>query len=427
MELIPYKNNAKLHDAKQIELIASSLKRWGWRQPILVNKNGVIIAGHGRYLAFQHYPSEIKTPWVVDENGNTIYGTAEINPFQSEEEEKAYRLADNQINAITGFDMKLVVEELKDLDLTLIDLTGFSRDLVIEDEDKDDDVPAIPVEPQTKRGDVYILGTSRVMCGDSTDQHDVAKLMNGQKADMVFTDPPYNVNYKGQGSETTNTILNDNMSKSDFDIFLEKTFERYAEVSKKGAGWYVFHSSSTQHQFQSAIEKTGWKVKNQIIWNKPMAALGWGDYRWKHEPMFYCGNEDTQFYGDRTHSTVIAIPEDHEKALKWLIKQQELDKMGYTTVWSMKREPVAGYKHPTQKPVELITYAIFNSSKQGDNVVDLFLGSGSTLIASEKSHRSCYSMELDERYVDVAVQRWVEYTGINTVIKNNQEIQWLDQ
>lgn len=248
--------------------------------------------------------------------------------------------------------------------------------------------------------------------------------MNGTKADMVFTDPPYNVNYSGRGENTSNTILNDNMSDTGFDLFLVEVFKRFAEVTKAGAGWYVFHSSSTQHQFQKAIEATGWKVKNQIIWNKPVASMGWGDYRWKHEPMFYCGKEKTQFYGDRTNTTILSMPEDLQKAIAWLNKQKEAEKNGHTTIWSMKREPVGGYVHPTQKPVELISYALRNSSKEDDVVLDLFGGSGATMIACEKLNRTSMIMELDPKYVDVIVQRYVDYTGVTSIKKNGIDTLW---
>lgn len=385
----PYQKNAKKHPQKQLELIASSIRDFGWQQPIKVGEDMVIIVGHGRWFAYEQYKEKfnLKEPWVVDKDGKTISGGPETRQL-TEIEERDYRLRDNKI-AESGWEMDLVIPELKDLDSFGVDirLTGFSMDLIVEPSKDDDDVPEIPIEPKSKLGDLYELGVHRILCGDSTKKEDVENLMSGHKADMVFTDPPYNVNYKGQGEKTSNTILNDKMSNESFDLFLAEVFKRYDEISKDGAGWYVFHSSSTQHQFQKAIENAGWTIKSQIIWNKPMSALGWGDYRWKHEPMFYCGKEKTVFYGDRTHSTVLDIPEDDEKALKWIRKQKELEGRGLTTIWSMKRENVNEYIHPTQKPVELISYAIKNSSKEGDIVVDLFGGSGSVMVACEKFNR----------------------------------------
>lgn len=392
--IFPYEKNAKKHPKKQVEQIAASINEFGFNQPIVVDSKGFIIVGHGRY------------------NAAILLGIKDVPVIETnltEEQARSYRLADNKLNE-SDWDMDLVIEELKTMSAPMIDLTGFSMDLLIEPEQKDDDVPT-DAPPVAQIGDVWALGKNKVMCGDSTKTEDVSRLMGEMKADMVFTDPPYNVNYSGKGEKTSNTILNDKMSDESFDTFLHEVFQHYAEVSKGGAEWYVFHSSSTQHQFQKAIEEAGWQIKNQIIWNKPVASMGWGDYRWKHEPMFYCGKENTQFYGDRTNTTVLNIPEDDEKALKWLRKQRELEASGYSTIWSMKREPVGGYVHPTQKPVELITYALRNSSKEGDLILDLFLGSGATLIASEKAHRTCYGMELDPKYVDVIIKRWEDYTG----------------
>lgn len=423
--ITPYKNNAKIHTDKQLELLAKVVAEVGWRQNVEVNQKGVIVAGHGRYMAWEKYGEKygLPEPWVTDDTGKTLMGEHATFPL-TEQQEKMWRLADNQLNAMTGLDMDLVIPELKELDASMFELTGFDHDLILDPDGKDDAAPHIPYEPRSRIGDVIQLGRHRLVCGDSTKKEDVVTLMGGVQADMVFTDPPYNVDYSGRGKDTSNKILNDKMTPEQFDVFLAETFKRYAEVSKGGAGWYVFHSSSTQHQFQRAIESAGWDVKNQIIWNKPVASMGWGDYRWKHEPMFYCGKENTQFYGDRTNTTVLNIPEDDEKAVKWLRKQKELEQMGYTTIWSMKRDSVSGYVHPTQKPVELITYAIHNSSKEGDIVLDLFGGSGSTLIACEKTGRTAYLMELDPRYTDVIIKRYIDFVGNNCVTINDMEVLW---
>jgi DNA modification methylase len=193
---------------------------------------------------------------------------------------------------------------------------------------------------------------------------------------MVFTDPPYNVNYKGQGKNTKRGIENDHMQEEQFYSMLKDWFSRYKEIVQEEAGIYVFHSSSTQALFEKALKCSGFEIKNQLIWNKPSAALGWGDYRWKHEPFFYCGviGGKTKFYGDRTHGTVIeTLKGKSEKQLLNILKRaKEAEKEGKGTIWTMKRANVNEYVHPTQKPVELIEYALFNSSKQYDNVVDLF-------------------------------------------------------
>jgi DNA modification methylase len=251
--------------------------------------------------------------------------------------------------------------------------------------------------------------------------------MQNRKADCVFTDPPYNVNYSGRGKNTSEGIMNDDMSEGAFDTFLEAAFERIAEAAKTGAGWYVFHSTSTQAQFEKALKKYGMAIRNQLIWNKPTASMGWGDYRWKHEPFFYASKEGTEtvFYGDRTHSTIIDFHDSEQKLLNWAKRQKQLETEGKLTIWTMKRDKVNEYQHPTQKPVELITYALFNSSKAEDLIIDPFLGSGSTLIACEKTGRVCAGIELDPKFADVIVQRWVDYTGIEEVVRNGQVETWL--
>lgn len=325
--------------------------------------------------------------------------------------------------------MKLVVDELKGLSLPMLDLTGFSRDLVLEDEDKDDSVGELPSSARSEIGDVYQLGRHRLVCGDATRSEHVAKLMDGAHADMVFTDPPYNVNYEGNGQKTSNTILNDSMDDVAFALFLSNVFKNYADVIKAGAGMYVFHSSSTQAAFERALNEAGFEVRSQLVWNKPSASMGWADYRWKHEPFFYCGikGKEIQFYGDRAQSTVWDFQKTEAQLLNWARKQKAAELAGKTTVWTMKREPVNGYIHPTQKPVELICNALMNSSKEDDVVLDFFGGSGSLLIACQKMNRVSYTMELDPRYVDVIVARWLDYIGSETreVIKNGELIAWI--
>lgn len=412
MEIKPYKNNAKKHPKKQIEQIANSIKEFGMNQPIVVDKYGEIIVGHGRFEALELLGWEIKPEWVIKKEDLT------------DEQVKAYRLADNKLNE-SEWDMGLAIEELKGLSPEMFYLTGFDKDLLIEPDEKDDEIPE-NVPSRSKVGDLYELGQHRLICGDSTQIEAVLALCGQVKADMVFTDPPYNINYKGQGKNTSDFILADNVSEDEFDKFLEKTFENYNQVSKDGAGIYVFHASRTQAQFEKAMQKAGYEIKNQLIWNKPMSALGWGDYRWKHEPFFYAGKkgESIQFYGDRTHSTVWDFQKDEKDLLNWAKKQKKAEVEGKTTIWSMKRDNVNGYVHPTQKPVELISYALRNSTKAEDVVLDLFGGSGSTLIACEKMNRIGYIMELDPKYIDVIVQRYVDYTGNGNIKLNGNDIIW---
>ena len=380
MEIKPYEKNAKKHPKKQVEQVANSIKEFGMNQPIVVDKNGVIIVGHGRYEALKLLGWEIKDEWikVVDLN---------------EEQAKAYRLADNKLNE-SEWDMSLVIEELKGLDDTMLDLTGFDKDLILEPEEKDDEIPEVPEEPKSKLGDLYELGRHRVLCGDSTSNSDVEKLMDGHKADMVFTDPPYNVNYEGSNGLK---IENDNKSDTDFYTFLLKAYSSYALSMKIGSAIYVCHADLEGLNFRKAFKDAGFDLRSCIIWNKNSLVMGRGDYQWKHEPILYgwrAGGAH-EWHGDR--------------------KQ--------TTVWDMAK-PQKNGEHPTMKPIELIEKAIFNSSKKEDLILDLFLGSGSTLIASQKTGRICYGMELDPKYVDVIVQRYVDYTGNEEIIKNGETIIW---
>ena len=407
----PYDKNAKKHPKKQVEQIADSISAFGWGQPIVVDREGVIIVGHGRYEAAKKL--ELPTVPVL---------TMDIDS----EKAKAYRLADNKLNE-SDWDMDLVIEELKGLSIPMLDLTGFSRDLVIESDDKDDVVPGAPKVPRSKVGDIYDLGRHRLIVGDSTKPETYEKLMGGgNQVDMVFTDPPYNVNYAGRGKETSRTIENDHMEATRFEAFLVAFFKSAAERVKAGAGWYIFHATSSQDEFKRALEEAGLAVRATIIWNKPTASMGWGDYRWKHEPFYYAGKKDTKltFYGDRTHTTVVDFHKSEQALMNWAKREKRLEAEGRTTIWTMKRDSVNEYEHPTQKPVELITYAIVNSSKEGDWILDPFGGSGSTIIAAEKTNRRAMSIELDPSFADVIVQRFVNFTGQPEVLKNGEPDAW---
>jgi len=247
----------------------------------------------------------------------------------------------------------------------------------------EDEVPEPPEEPITKPGDLWILGRHRLLCGDSTDQTVVAKLMENQLADMIFTDPPYNVNYTGKTKDAL-TIKNDSMKDDNFRHFLTLAFLNMAQASKAGAPIYVCHADSEGLSFRTAFKEAGWDLKQCIIWVKQHFVMGRQDYQWQHEPILYGWKPGAahKFYGDR--------------------KQ--------TTVWQIDR-PMANREHPTMKPIALCAQAIKNSSKSGDIVLDLFGGSGSTLIACEQLNRTCYMMEIDPKYCDVIVKRWENLTG----------------
>ena len=374
----PYGKNAKKHPDKQVLKIAASIREFGFNQPIVVDKDGVIIVGHGRYLAAQHL-------------GLTDIPVLEVDI--TPEKAKAYRLADNKLNE-SEWDMQLVIAELKELSIPMLDLTGFSRDLVLENDEKDDYVPAVPKLPKSRVGDLYILGAHRLLCGDSTKQSDLAVLMDGKKADMIFTDPPYNVDYEGS---TGLKIENDKKGDGEFFQFLLDVFRNAGEVTKLGGAIYVCHADLEGLNFRRAFKEAGFSLKSTIIWNKNALVMGRADYQWKHEPILYGWRDGAthSWYGDR--------------------KQ--------TTVWDMAK-PMKNDVHPTMKPVELVQKAVVNSSKQDDIVLDLFAGGGSTIIASQKSCRSCFAMELDPKYVDVIVERYCEFVGSREITKNGEKIVW---
>jgi DNA modification methylase len=373
----PYDKNAKKHPDKQIRQIANSIKEFGFNQPIVLDNKGVIIVGHGRYEAAKQMGLEEVPTIEVD---------------LTEEQAKAYRLADNKLNE-SDWEMDKVIDELKGMSDEMVDLTGFDRDLLIEPDDKDDEVPEVPEEPKSKLGDLYELGNHRVLCGDSTKKEDVEMLMDGKKADLLHTDPPYGIDYKG-GSKIREEIKNDTI---DIYPFYYDVLANALIVCKNGASAYIWHASSETHNAIKAFIDSGWDYKQYIIWNKNNSTFGRQDYHWKHEPAIYgwAKNGSHSWHGDR--------------------KQ--------TTVWDVER-PSSADSHPTMKPIELCSKGILNSTKSEDIVLDLFLGSGSTLIACEKTNRICYGMELDPKYADTIVERWCRYTGITNIKKNGVDYKW---
>jgi DNA modification methylase len=388
-KLIPYANNARTHDDNQVTQIASSIREFGFNNPILIDDNYGIIAGHGRLMAAKKL-GLLEAP------------TIKLSHL-SDAQRKAYILADNRIAMNSGWDNELLALELKELDDDIdLSLLGFDADelsallnpVELTDGLTDEDaVPEVPDEPVTKLGDIYQLGNHRLMCGDSTSIDDGEKLMGGLLADLVFTDPPYNVAYSGRGANNLGTIKNDDMSDNDFEQFCRDVFSTYSAIMKPLACIYVCHPDSASAP-KIAFEKTfaeQFKKSSTIIWMKQSAGMGWQDYRAQHEPILYGWKEGKGSHfnaGDRTK----------------------------TSIWKIGRDAQASYVHPTQKPVCLPEEAIMNSSKGSDCVVDLFGGSGSTLIACEKTGRVNRSMELDPKYCDVIVKRWEEYTGKKAVL-----------
>jgi DNA modification methylase len=382
--LIPYAKNARVHDEAQIAQIAGSIKEFGFNNPVLIDKDNGIIAGHGRVMAARKL-GLTEVPTILLDHLN-------------ETQRKAYILADNRIAINSTWDNEMLSLELMDIkDDVSLAMLGFNVDELdallnptqltdgLTDEDA---VPEVPIEPTTKLGDIYQLGNHRLMCGDSASLDDAEKLMDGDLADLVFTDPPYNVAYSGRGANNLGTIKNDDMSNDDFEQFCRDIFTTYHTYMKPLACIYVCHPDS-QSAPKLAFEKTfaeQFKKSSTLIWMKQSAGMGWQDYRAQHEPILYGWKEGSgkHFYsGDRTK----------------------------TTIWKIGRDAQASYVHPTQKPVALPEEAINNSSKGMDIVLDLFGGSGSTLIACEKVGRKARLMELDPKYCDVIIKRWEDFTG----------------
>ncbi len=341
----------------------------------------------------------------------------QVNEYETEKEEIRDMIKDN--NEWGSYDYPLLSESLKGLELDIdalgfneIDLKAMQRIEDTKGNTDEDYIPNVSDKSKTKIGDVFKLGEHRLMCGDATNLEHIDKLMGGMRADMVFTDPPYNVNYQGSINKTWSKINNDNVSRENFRAFLEAAFLCYRDAAKTSAPFYVCHSSKYQREFEDAMEAVGLHVRNQIIWNKKLAVLGWGDYRWKHEPIFYAVFDKSKslFYGDRSQYTVWDEKWDEAKLIENIKNICEKQEKGASTVWTLGI--ISGeYVHPTQKPIELIEIALKNSSKEQDLIVDLFGGSGSTLIGAEKTKRVCYTMELEPKYVDVIRKRWEDYTG----------------
>ena len=384
-DIRPYEKNAKKHPEKQVKQIANSIQEFGFNQPIVVDKEGVIIVGHGRYEAASLLGLSSVPVITVD---------------LSEEKARAYRLADNKLNE-SDWDNALVIAELKELSIPMIDLTGFSRDLILDGNEKDNSVPEAPKIPKSKLGDLYELNGHRVLCGDSTKKDDLERLMDGKKADMVFTDPPWNVDYGNTPKDNPQgykprTIMNDSLGE-DFVPFLMNVFAQTSAYSKGGAPTYVVMSAQEWGGMMDVMKKNGYHWSSTIIWKKDRLVMSRKDYHTQYEPIWYGWKEGSR------------------------LKQVEDRKQ--SDVWDIPR-PSDSPLHPTTKPIALVEKAIVNSSKNEDIILEQFLGSGSTLIASEKTGRFCYGIELDPKYVDVIVQRWVDFTGNKEIIKNGQKVVW---
>ena len=383
--LVPYARNARTHSDAQVAQVAASIARFGFVNPILVGPDRVIIAGHARLLAARKLEMS-EVPVIVLEH-------------LSEAQRRALVIADNRLALNAGWDEEMLALELatlRDEDFSL-DVLGFddeelSRLLAAQDAAEgltdEDSVPEVPETPASQTTDLWNLGDHKLLVGDATVAADVQRLMGTDAADCVFSDPPYNIDYQGYTKDRL-TIQNDQMSAEQFKRFLQESFQCFRSVIKPGASLYICHSSSWQREFQNALEAAGFEVRCQIIWGKNTFAWGFGRYKFQHEPIFYChvaGQKDS-WYGNKSQSTL----------------------------WEEKK-PAANRLHPTMKPVELVERALVNSSQAGDLVLDLFGGSGSTLIGCERRDRKARLMEIDPKYADVIVRRYQEYSGKPAVL-----------
>lgn len=383
--LIPYARNSRTHSDDQISQVANSIREFGFTNPVLIDGDNGIIAGHGRVMAAQSLGLK-QVPCIR-------------LAYLTDAQKRAYIIADNQLALNSGWDEAMLKAELHDLQAIEFDMTllGFDVDFLddmLEEEQPENNndanaVPAVPVDPLTKPGDVWLLGKHRLMCGDSTSIDAVNRLCDGNMADMWLTDPPYNVEYEGKTKEAL-TIQNDSMSDESFRTFLRDAYVAADAVMKAGAVFYVWHADSEGYNFRGAAHDTGWKVRQCLIWKKSVLVMGRQDYHWKHEPCLYGWKEGAAHFwaADRKQTTVL-----------------EFDK------------PARNGEHPTMKPVELFEYQMLNNTKKGDIVLDTFGGSGTTIIAAEKNGRRGYLMELDQKYCDVIINRWQNFTGKQAILE----------
>lgn len=384
-DIVPYDKNPRKNDGA-VDAVAESIKQCGYCAPIVIDEDNVILAGHTRLKALKKL--KYKECECVRKVGMT------------EEQKRKYRLLDNKTNELAEWDIDLLKGELDGLDFLDFD---FGFDIGIESEPQaivEDDAPEVDTqaEPITKLGDIWQLGEHRLMCGDSTDAGTVALLMDGKKADLFLTDPPYNVAL-GMGGSVDEArkrhrrtdglvIMNDKMSEDKFFEFLLNCFKAAKDALKEGGAFYIWHADNEGLNFRSALKESGLTLRQVLIWNKNCITLGRQDYQWRHEPCLYGWKDGAShnWYGDRKQPTVLDF-----------------------------KKPSRSEEHPTMKPVELFAYQIQNSTKKNDIVLDLFGGSGTTIIACEQTGRIGYSMELDPKYCDVIIKRYENLTGKKAV------------
>ncbi len=378
-KLIPYVNNARTHSKEQINKLRASIREFGFINPVIIDRDYNVIAGHGRILASKEEGID-KVPCVFVD-------------YLTDAQKKAYIIADNRMALDADWDeelLKIEIESLKDEDFDL-SFTGFDESELLDlfgddskgkvEDDNFDLSSALEKASFVEKGDVWTVGKHRLMCGDATSKEDVQTLMGDTKGNLILTDPPYGVSFK---SSSGLTIENDSMKNDDFYNFLLSAFKNMADHLEKGGSAYVFHADTEGLNFRKAFVDSGFHLAGCCIWVKNSLVLGRSDYQWQHEPVLYgfMQNGKHRWYSDR--------------------KQ--------TTIWNFDK-PKKNSNHPTSKPLDLLSYPISNSTQENAVVIDTFGGSGSTLMACEKINRICYTMELDEKYASVILRRYVEDTG----------------
>ena len=394
-KLVPYVNNARTHSPEQINKLRSSLREFGFINPVIIDRDYGVIAGYGRIMAAKEEGLK-EVPCVFADH-------------LTEAQKKAYIIADNRMAMDAGWDEELLRVEIEALQAEAFDLslTGFDEkelsDLFKTESDVQDDdydlTAALEKATFVEKGDVWVVGRHRLVCGDATDPNDVDLLMDGKKANLIVTDPPYRVSFK---SSSGLTIKNDSMKDNEFYEFLLKSFFNMAAHLESGGAAYVFHADTEGLNFRKAFIDAGFHLAGCCIWVKDSLVLGRSDYQWQHEPVLYgfLQNGKHPWYSDR--------------------KQ--------TTIWNFAK-PKRNANHPTSKPLDLLSYPIGNSSQENAIVIDTFGGSGSTLMACEQMNRSCYTMELDEKYASVILRRYVDDTDDSEnvyVIRGEEKIAYAE-
>lgn len=398
-KLVPYINNARTHSPEQITKLRSSLREFGFVNPVIIDRDYGIIAGHGRVMAAKEEGIEEVPCVFVD--------------YLTEAQKKAYIIADNRFAQDAGWDEELLrieIEALQGMDFD-VGLTGFNDDEIAdlfagddkpEAEDDDFDLSAALEKASfVQRGDIWTVGRHRLMCGDATSAEDVAALMDGKKANLIVTDPPYNVAFE---SSDGLSIKNDKMANDKFYEFLLSAFQNMAANLEKGGAAYVFHADTEGLNFRKAFVDAGFHLAGCCIWVKNSLVLGRSDYQWQHEPVLYGFLQNGKHYWSKNAGS------------------------NQTTIWNFDK-PKKNKNHPTSKPLDLLAYPIGNSSQENAIVIDTFGGSGSTLMACEQTNRICHTMELDEKYASVILRRFVEDGGDHDsvyVIRNGEKYMYSD-